>query len=65
MEVSKSSTARSVEPAQSKPPARSEDRAAQQKANTEEVAARKQQENPKPVINTQGQTTGRLINVTA
>lgn len=65
MEVAKSSTTRTVEPAKSKPPVRTEDRAAQQKASEREAAQRKQQEQPKPVLNTQGHTTGRLLNVTA
>lgn len=66
MEVSKPSPARTVEPAQAKNDARNAERIAQQKAATQEATERKrQQEQPKPVVNTQGHTTGRLLNVTA
>lgn len=66
MEVSKSSTTRSVETAKSKPAVRTQELAAQHKATTAEAASQKPQpERPKPVINAQGHTTGRLLNVTA
>lgn len=66
MEVSKPSPPRTVEPAQAQRHARAEERAAQNKAAAQEAVERtSQQEKPKPVINTQGQTTGRLLNVTA
>ena len=66
MEVSKSSPPRNVEALQTKPNPRTEDRAALNKAAAQEVSERQaQQEKPKPVVNTQGQTTGRLLNVTA
>lgn len=66
MEVSKSSPPRTVESVQSKPNPRNEDRAVLNKAAAQESAERKnQQEKPRPVVNTQGHTTGRLLNVTA
>ncbi len=36
----------------------------QQKLNAEAQMMNKE-ENPKPVVNTQGQTTGRIVNTTA
>ncbi len=66
MEVSKPATQRPIEPSPAVRNARAEEAKTQQKAAAEEALARqRQQEQPKPVVNTQGQTTGRLLNVTA
>ncbi len=65
MEISKSNPARTVESIQSKPNPRTEDRSALNKAAQDAAERQAQQEKPKPVVNTQGHTTGRLLNVTA
>lgn len=66
MEVSKSAAQRPVEPSPTVRSARAAEIKSLQQSATEEAMERKrQQEQPKPVVNTQGQTTGRLLNVTA
>jgi hypothetical protein len=66
MEVSKPAAQRAVEPSPTVRNARAEEAKTQLKAAAEEALTRqRQQEQPKPVVNTQGQTTGRLLNVTA
>ena len=66
MEVSKSAAQRPAEPSPTVRNTRNAEAKAQQHASAEEALARKrQQAQPKPVVNTQGHTTGRLLNVTA
>ena len=66
MEGSKPAAQRPAEPSPSVRNARSADvKAPQQAASAEALAHKRQQEHPKPVVNTQGHTTGRLLNVTA
>jgi hypothetical protein len=66
MEVSKPAAQRPVESSPAVRNARSADvKAQQQSASAEALTSKRQQEHPKPVVNTQGHTTGRLLNVTA
>ena len=66
MEVSKPAAQRPVEPSTTARNTRTAEAKAQQQAGAEQAQARhRQQEQPKPVVNTQGHTTGRLLNVTA
>ena len=66
MEVSKPASPRPAEASATVRNARNADMKAQQQAASQEALARKrEQEQPKPVVNTQGHTTGRLLNVTA
>lgn len=67
MEVSRSNTNQRTEALQAQRKTEQRDQAAreQQQQSAAEASARENAQKPRPVVNTQGQTTGRLLNVTA